>query len=128
MAQENQQQDRADEELVPISEKVRSGLSNYRISLEKQQPDIIYRLYLEILKQYSFFNAFTGTADITLKDLDHPFIEPPPHDDIVSFINKLGYPGYLEQVSKMKIYNMYQPWRTFLAMINKCLIGKASGF
>ncbi|GKC90940.1 hypothetical protein Tco_1151589, partial [Tanacetum coccineum] len=140
MAQENQQQDRADEELVPISEKVRSGLSNYRISLEKQQPDIIYRLYLEILKQYSFFNAFTGTADvleiymqqfwhtitynldtktyffmlddqifqvdaellhdalqITLKDLDHPFIEPPPHDDIVSFINKLGYPGYLEQ-------------------------------
>ncbi|GJR22471.1 hypothetical protein Tco_0970998 [Tanacetum coccineum] len=65
---------------------------------------------------------------ITPKDSDHPFVTPLPHDDIVSFINKLGYPEDLEQVSKMVINSMYQPWRTFMTMINKCLTKKASGF
>ncbi|GJS18818.1 hypothetical protein Tco_0413290 [Tanacetum coccineum] len=62
--QEIQQQDRPNEELVLVNDQVRIGLSNYRISLEKQQPDIIYRLCLAILRQYSFFNAFTGIADL----------------------------------------------------------------
>nr|GEX14094.1 hypothetical protein [Tanacetum cinerariifolium] len=67
MAQENQQQDRHDEELVPISEQVRIGLSNYRTALEKQQPELIYQICLAILNQCSFFNAFTETADEHLK-------------------------------------------------------------
>ncbi|GJZ04638.1 hypothetical protein Tco_0537913 [Tanacetum coccineum] len=171
MAQENQQQDRAYKELVPMTYQVRIGLRNYRISLEKQQPKLIYRLFLAILKQYSFFNAFTAIDDvreiymqqfwlivsldlstktyffklddqifevgtnllhealkITPKYPDHPFIKPPPHDKIISFIKKLGYPGSLDQVSKMVINHMYQPWRTFMTMIKKFLIGKASGF
>nr|GEY21400.1 retrovirus-related Pol polyprotein from transposon TNT 1-94 [Tanacetum cinerariifolium] len=64
MAQKNQQQDRADEELVLIYDQVQVGLGNNRIALEKQKPDIIYSLYLGILKQYSFFNAFTRTANV----------------------------------------------------------------
>ncbi|GKE04311.1 hypothetical protein Tco_1396329 [Tanacetum coccineum] len=39
---------------------------------------------------------------ITPKDPYHPFVTPPPHDDIVSFIKMLGYPEDLEQVSKME--------------------------
>ncbi|GJW90399.1 retrovirus-related pol polyprotein from transposon TNT 1-94 [Tanacetum coccineum] len=132
--------DRPDEEFVRVNEQVRIGLNNFRIALEKQQPDVIYKLCLAILRQYYFFNAFIATTDapeiymqqfwhtITPKDPDHPFITPPPHDDIVSFIKKLGYPEDLEQVSKMVINNMYQPWRTFMSMINRCLTGKASGF
>ncbi|GKD35294.1 hypothetical protein Tco_1250803, partial [Tanacetum coccineum] len=30
---------------------------------EKSQPDVIYKIYLAILKQYSFFNAFIATVD-----------------------------------------------------------------
>ncbi|GJW45383.1 hypothetical protein Tco_0074182 [Tanacetum coccineum] len=112
MAQENQQQDHADEELVLINDQVRIGLSNFRIALEKKQPYLIYRLCLAILKQYSFFNAFTKTDDvpkiyifvvgadllrdalqITPKVPDQPFVEPPPLEDLVSFIKKLGYTG-----------------------------------
>nr|GEU81533.1 hypothetical protein [Tanacetum cinerariifolium] len=59
-----QQQDRPDEELVLINEQVKIGINNYRIALEKSQPDTIYRLCLEILQQYSFFSAFTVTADV----------------------------------------------------------------
>ncbi|GJZ03928.1 hypothetical protein Tco_0537203 [Tanacetum coccineum] len=95
--QENQQQDRPDEEVVPVTEKVKIGLSNYIIALEKQQPDIIYKLCLTILKQFWFFNAFTATTDITPTNSNHSFVTPPPHDDIVSFIKELGYLSYLEQ-------------------------------
>ncbi|GKC90267.1 hypothetical protein Tco_1150916 [Tanacetum coccineum] len=86
MAQENQQQDRADEELVPISDQEKIGLSNYKITLEKPQPEFIYPICLDILKQYSFFNVFTRTTDITPKDLDHLFVELPPHDGLI--VNK----------------------------------------
>ncbi|GJX71140.1 hypothetical protein Tco_0308311 [Tanacetum coccineum] len=45
------QQDRLDEELVPVDDQVRIGLSNYRIALEKSQHDVIYKVCLAILKQ-----------------------------------------------------------------------------
>ncbi|GKE14935.1 hypothetical protein Tco_1422512 [Tanacetum coccineum] len=49
--------------LVPIDDRVKIGISNFRIALEKSQPDIIYKVCLEILQQYSFFNVFIRTAD-----------------------------------------------------------------
>ncbi|GJW86936.1 hypothetical protein Tco_0162276 [Tanacetum coccineum] len=151
MAQENQQQDRADEELVLITDQVKIGLSNFRIALEKRQPELIYQLCLDILKQFYFFNAFTRTAyvleiymqqlwhtmtvnlitqtyyfmlddqtfeigadllrdalQITPKFLDQPFVEPPPHDDLVSFIKQLGYSESFDQISKIPKQSLIQ--------------------
>nr|GEZ74036.1 hypothetical protein [Tanacetum cinerariifolium] len=106
------------------------------IALDKSQPDVIYKVCLEILQQYSFFNAFIATDDaseiymqqlwhtvtydltaktycqifkvnedllrdallITLKDSDHPFTLPPPENEIITFINELGYSGPLTQI------------------------------
>ncbi|GJX32521.1 reverse transcriptase domain-containing protein [Tanacetum coccineum] len=72
-----------------------------KISLEKTHPDVIYKVCLEILKQYSFYNAFIATADapkiymrqfcITPKDLDHPFTLHDPEKEIISFISQLGW-------------------------------------
>ncbi|GJW32155.1 hypothetical protein Tco_0052187 [Tanacetum coccineum] len=42
---------------------VKIGLNNFRIALEKTQPDVIYKVCLAILQQYSFFNAFIRTID-----------------------------------------------------------------
>ncbi|GJV08130.1 hypothetical protein Tco_1345786 [Tanacetum coccineum] len=61
--QQQQQQDRPDEELVLVNNQVHIGLSNFRIALEKSQPDVIYKVCLEILRQCSFFNAFIRYAD-----------------------------------------------------------------
>ncbi|GJU29915.1 retrovirus-related pol polyprotein from transposon TNT 1-94 [Tanacetum coccineum] len=52
------------------------------------------------------------------------FAEQPPPDALVSFVKQLGYKGAMKLVSEMYINNMYQPWRTFLAIINKCLSRK----
>ncbi|GJU31365.1 hypothetical protein Tco_1174954 [Tanacetum coccineum] len=139
--------------------------------MEKSQPELIYKVYLAILKQFSFFNAFIRTVDapdiymqqfwhtvtydlkaktyfftlddeifevnadllcealhITPKVSNHTFVEPPSEQEIISFIKKLGYSESLTKISDIAINNMYQPWRTFMIMINKCLTGKASGF
>ncbi|GJY42456.1 hypothetical protein Tco_0429726 [Tanacetum coccineum] len=66
------------------------------IALEKQQPDHLQTLS-ELLRDALL---------ITLKDHDYPFVEPPPHDNIVSFIKKLGYYGTLDQVSKMHVIKL----------------------
>ncbi|GKC04408.1 hypothetical protein Tco_0996018 [Tanacetum coccineum] len=62
--QDDQQQlNKLDALLVPIDEQVKIRLSNFRIDLEKTQPDVIYKVCLAILQKYSFFNAFIRTID-----------------------------------------------------------------
>ncbi|GJS26612.1 hypothetical protein Tco_0487232 [Tanacetum coccineum] len=61
--QQQQQQNLLDAELVPINEQVKIATSNFRIALKKTKPDVIYKVCLDILKQYSFYNAFIATAD-----------------------------------------------------------------
>ncbi|GKD55084.1 hypothetical protein Tco_1288471 [Tanacetum coccineum] len=61
--QDNQQQNMLDVELVLIDEQVKIAISNFKIALEKSQPDVIYKLCLDILKQYIFYNSFIATAD-----------------------------------------------------------------
>ncbi|GJX10449.1 hypothetical protein Tco_0200308 [Tanacetum coccineum] len=136
--QENQQQIDLDEVLVPRDDQVKIGACNIRIALEKKQKEPTYQLALDIFKQYSCYMLFSRqlmflkyicssfVLQITLRVPNQEFVEPPPHDELVSFVKQLGYTGSLELVSKMYIDHMYQSWRTFLSIINKCLSGKSS--
>ncbi|GJR70021.1 retrovirus-related pol polyprotein from transposon TNT 1-94 [Tanacetum coccineum] len=138
--QPQQQQDRPDEELVPVDDQVRIAQSNYMIALEKSQPDVIYKVFTYDLTAKTYFfkqddQIFEVNTDLlhealqkTLKDSDHPFVEPPFEKEIISFINKLGYSSTLTRISDMATNNLYQPLRTFMIMINICLTKKASGF
>ncbi|GJY23342.1 hypothetical protein Tco_0397000 [Tanacetum coccineum] len=164
-------QNHPDKELVLVKDQVQIGSSNYRLALEKSQPNVIYKGCLAILKKFYFFNAFIRTTDapeiymqqfwhtltydltaktyfftlddqifevnadllrealqITHKVSDHPFVKSPSEKEIISFIKKLGYSESLTKISDMAINNMYQPWRTFVTMIKKCLTKNASGF
>ncbi|GKA90026.1 hypothetical protein Tco_0811838 [Tanacetum coccineum] len=167
--QDKQQQNLLNAELVPINEQEKIETRNFKIALEKTQPDVINKVCLEILEQYSFYNAFIITADapeiymqqfcytitydlttkaffftmgdkvfevnakllcntlsITPKYLDHPITLPAPKKEIISFINQLGCCKTIKNISALRVNDMYQPWRTFLTMINKCLTGKAT--
>ncbi|GKE04137.1 hypothetical protein Tco_1396155, partial [Tanacetum coccineum] len=48
-------------------------------------------------------------------------------EEIVSFIKELGHKGDIKSITKVVVDHMYQPWRTFVAIINKCLSGKITG-
>ncbi|GJR84239.1 retrovirus-related pol polyprotein from transposon TNT 1-94 [Tanacetum coccineum] len=66
--------------------------------------------------------------DITPADDNNTFEAPPSSDIVIEYVNTLGYPSTLRNVSAMSVNALYQPWRAILSMINKCLIGKTAGF
>ncbi|GJQ94839.1 hypothetical protein Tco_0005978 [Tanacetum coccineum] len=54
------------------------------------------------------------------------FEEPPLEEDILSFIRDLGHTGEIKFLYDVNVNHMHQPWRSFAAIINKCLSGKTT--
>ncbi|GKD41723.1 hypothetical protein Tco_1261930 [Tanacetum coccineum] len=52
--------------------------------------------------------------------------EPPLEEEILSFIRDLGHTGEIMFLSDVNVNHMHQPWRSFAAIINKCLSGKTT--
>ncbi|GKE11670.1 hypothetical protein Tco_1415221 [Tanacetum coccineum] len=48
----------------------------------------------------------------------------PLEEDILSFIRDLRHTGEIKFLSNVNVNHMHQPWRSFAAIINKCLSGK----
>ncbi|GKB69824.1 hypothetical protein Tco_0931236, partial [Tanacetum coccineum] len=64
--------------------------------------------------------------EITPVDPAHPFVSPPAGEQVMDFVNELGYPKETHFVSKMHVNNLYQSWRAIRSLINQCLTGKTS--
>ncbi|GKB41127.1 hypothetical protein Tco_0886069, partial [Tanacetum coccineum] len=58
----------------------------------------------------------------------NPFEAPPSTATVIEYVNTLGYPSTLRNVSALSINALYQPWRAILSMINMCLTCKTVGF
>ncbi|GJS89437.1 retrovirus-related pol polyprotein from transposon TNT 1-94 [Tanacetum coccineum] len=66
--------------------------------------------------------------NITPPNDNNPFVAPPSSDAVIEYVNTLGYPSTLRNVSAMSANALYQPWRSILSMINMCLTGKTAGY
>nr|GEV05341.1 ribonuclease H-like domain-containing protein [Tanacetum cinerariifolium] len=66
--------------------------------------------------------------DITPTNDNNPFVAPHSSDTVIEYVNNLGYPSTLRNVSTMSVNALYQPWRAILSMINMCHTGKTAGF
>ncbi|GJZ89633.1 hypothetical protein Tco_0661415 [Tanacetum coccineum] len=114
------------------------------------QNNLIFRISVDIIKNINFFGAFTASTnvptiyiqqlwnsltqdaktralEITPVDSAHPFESPPAGEQVMDFVNKLGYPKEIHFVSRMYVNNLYQAWREILTLINQCLTCKTSG-
>ncbi|GKD79785.1 hypothetical protein Tco_1342406, partial [Tanacetum coccineum] len=58
------------------------------------------------------------------KLLGQKFEDPPFEEEILSFIRDLRHTGEIKVLSDVNVNHMHQPWRSFAAIINKCLSGK----
>nr|GEY83337.1 hypothetical protein [Tanacetum cinerariifolium] len=56
------------------------------------------------------------------------FDEPPFKEEILAFIHFLRHNAAIRTLTDVNINKLYQPWRSFAAIINKCLTGKSSGY
>nr|GEZ23692.1 hypothetical protein [Tanacetum cinerariifolium] len=56
------------------------------------------------------------------------FIPPPTAKALINFVNELGYPKLVRNVSNVVTNDMFQPWKELITIINLCLTGKTSWF
>nr|GEU67708.1 delta(12) fatty acid desaturase DES8.11-like [Tanacetum cinerariifolium] len=56
------------------------------------------------------------------------FNELPFEEEILAFLIYLGRSGEIKKITDININKLHQPWRSFAAVINKCLNGKSTGY
>ncbi|GJW84605.1 monodehydroascorbate reductase [Tanacetum coccineum] len=134
---------RMGDQILPIRRWVPIGKSNYVLDVLKSQRNPIFKMVVAILKNTNFFKAFTCQVDeqwfnlhkdilkdalqITPINDDNLFVAPPLSDAVIEYVNTLGYPCTLRNVSTISVNDLYQPWRAILSMINMCLKLKTVG-
>ncbi|GKA83818.1 hypothetical protein Tco_0805413 [Tanacetum coccineum] len=67
---------------------------------------------------------FREMLQICPKLRDQQFEELPFEDEILTFLRDLGHSGEIKVISDVNVNKLHQPWRSFAAVINKCLSGK----
>nr|GFC05176.1 hypothetical protein [Tanacetum cinerariifolium] len=87
--------------------------SSYHFKLDNKKFRIGVELFREIIQ-------------ICLRIPNQVFVEPPSHKDIVTFIKSFGSKGALKSIPDLFTDHMYQPWRTFASIVNKCLSWKTT--
>nr|GFA45545.1 hypothetical protein [Tanacetum cinerariifolium] len=164
-----EQQVAMDKALVPSTQRLRIGRSNFRLPSDIQSKESTLQLVYDVLRRCPFFKAFLVTADVpeiymqefwatayvyqhsiqfnmnnkkhivnleSFRDMLHispripgqSFDELPFEKEILEFIRFLGHSAIIRTLTDVNINKLYQPWRSFAAIINKCLIGKSSGY
>ncbi|GJS64885.1 hypothetical protein Tco_0679449 [Tanacetum coccineum] len=106
-----EQQQALDDALVPREQRLRIANCNCRLSTTFKPKELTFQVALD------FYPNLLGQK----------FEDPPFEEDILAFIRELAYPGDIKSLSDVKVDTLYQPWRTFGTIINKCLSGKATG-
>ncbi|GKD23365.1 hypothetical protein Tco_1225068 [Tanacetum coccineum] len=91
---------RTNDQILPLSKWVPIGKSNY---LDEQW----FNLHKDLLRD---------ALDITPANDNNPFVALPFSDTVIDYVNTLGYPSTLRNVSAMSVNVLYQPWRAVLSM------------
>ncbi|GKD46209.1 retrovirus-related pol polyprotein from transposon TNT 1-94 [Tanacetum coccineum] len=119
---------RTDDQILPIRRWVPISKSNYVLD-DTMRYDSTTRIYsCQVDEQW--FNLhkdiLRDVLQITPINDDNLFVAPPSSDAVIEYVNTLGYPCTLRNVSVMSVNDLYQPWRAILSMINMCLTGKTA--
>nr|GEV82295.1 hypothetical protein [Tanacetum cinerariifolium] len=136
---------RTDDQILPHIRWVPIGKSNCYLDLENSQSNPIYKIAFRDTVRYDktagcykcqldeqLFDLTKDTLrdalQITLVNNNKAFSSPPSSDALINFVNELGYPKLVKNLSNVVTNDMFQPWRALTTIINLCLTGKTSGF
>nr|GEW74352.1 hypothetical protein [Tanacetum cinerariifolium] len=82
----------------------------------------------QILPSRKWVPIGKNTLDITPTNDNNPYVALPSSDTVIEYVNALGYPSKLRNMSEIPVNALYQPWRAILSMINICLTSKTIGY
>nr|GEY30079.1 hypothetical protein [Tanacetum cinerariifolium] len=137
------QQVALDEALVPHASRLRIGKSNFRLRSDLKSKESTLQVVYDVLKLTPFYKIrfkmnnkkhtvnleyFREMIQICLRIPNKPFDELPFEEEILAFLRELGHGGEIKMITDVNINKLHQPWRSFAAVINKCLSGKSTGY
>nr|GEY90100.1 hypothetical protein [Tanacetum cinerariifolium] len=71
--------------------------------------------------------AFREMLHISPRIPNQPFTDLPTEEEILNFLRFLGHSHDIRYFTDFNVNKLYQPWRSFASVINKCLTGKSTG-
>nr|GEX35226.1 retrovirus-related Pol polyprotein from transposon TNT 1-94 [Tanacetum cinerariifolium] len=86
------------------------------------------RFKMDNKKHIVNLESFRDMLHICLRVHGQSFAEPPFEEEILAFIRFLRHSVAIRTLTNVNINKLYQSWRSFAAIINKCLTGKSSGY
>nr|GEV36766.1 hypothetical protein [Tanacetum cinerariifolium] len=137
------QQVALDEDLVPHASKLRTGKRNFllrsditskesTLQLELWATATIHhhsiRFKMDNRKCIINLEYFREMLHICLRLPNQTFDELPFKEEILAFLRFLRHNEKIRKLSDVNINKLHQPWRSFAAVINKCLSGKSIGY
>nr|GEY78685.1 hypothetical protein [Tanacetum cinerariifolium] len=132
-----------DKALVPTAQRLKIGRSNFRllsdIKSKESTLQLVYdatttvdhhaiRFKMDNKKHIVNLESFKDMLHISPRVHGQSFAETPFEEEILTFIHFLGHSAAIRMLTDVNINKLYQPWRYFVAIINKCLTGKSSGY
>nr|GFC29748.1 hypothetical protein [Tanacetum cinerariifolium] len=103
---------RTDDQILPHS---RWTTGCYKCQLDEQ--------WFDLTK-----DTLRDALQITPVNNNKAFSSPLSSDALINFVNELGYPKLVRNLSNVVTNDMFQPWRALITIINLCLTGKTLGF
>nr|GFB35080.1 monodehydroascorbate reductase [Tanacetum cinerariifolium] len=73
-------------------------------------------------------DTLRDALQITPVNNNQAFTYPLSSNALINFVNELGYPKLVRNLSNVLTNDMFQLWRALTTIINLCLMGKTSGF
>nr|GEW10623.1 hypothetical protein [Tanacetum cinerariifolium] len=84
------------------------------------------RFKIDTRKSVLDLEAFREMLHISPRIPNHPFAYLPTEKEILEFLRFLGHSHDIRYLTDVNVNKLYQPWRSFASVINKCLTGKSS--
>nr|GEW63249.1 hypothetical protein [Tanacetum cinerariifolium] len=85
------------------------------------------RFKIDTRKSVLDLEAFREMLHISPRIPNQQFADLPTEEEVLDFLRFLGHSQDIRYLTDVNVNKLYQPWRSFASVINKCLTGKSSG-
>nr|GEU90078.1 retrovirus-related Pol polyprotein from transposon TNT 1-94 [Tanacetum cinerariifolium] len=125
------QQVALDEALVPHASRLRIGKRNFHLRSDITSKESTLQLVYDVLRLTPFYKVFLVTPDVPEIYMQEFWETATVHHHSIRFkmnnkkhivnLKYLGHSGEIKKITDVNINKLHQPWRSFAAVINKCL-------
>ncbi|GKA63862.1 retrovirus-related pol polyprotein from transposon TNT 1-94 [Tanacetum coccineum] len=101
-------------------------IQQFWYTIKKTKKILFYEFCLADKKFLVDVELYRKILDIYPRVPNEDFMAPPSKKALLTFLIELRYKGLLDNLARIFVDHMHQPWRTLAKIISTCLSGKTS--